>query len=507
MHSMEEKPVVAEDHVSAETDPAGSSGSPTTEQPHGVPEVKVDYSGASPKVDPAEIKLVRKLDMVIMPVVWALVFLNFFTRQSLSVARLDGFEKELGITGADFSIAISIHYVGYLLFQVPANMLLTKIPPPIFLSVTMTILSVGTALTALLHSGTGLFIQRFFMGIMAAPVYPGCVYVISLFYKRKELATRVTLIYTASIFATGMNGLIAATVFRTMRGVLGLSGWRWMYWIFGSISVVTSALSYFILPNEPLKTRWLTPEERRLAYDRIAKDTVEIKADGSIKQGFRDAVRDPKVWLFVAMQHFNAFAGSIRVFLPTLLATLGYSQFKTLVMTCPPYMVACVSAMCVSLSSGHFNERTWHLTALKILDVSGFALAAAVMNPHVRYFAAFVFIVGSLGGTSITQSWISSTCAQTKEKRAVAIALGNTSAAATLIWTPVHQFLLFSPSPSLPPISFANWSLLGSVPLAGVSGPKICPAADHMCVWCYGVYDNYLVHEMESEAEEYEDSS
>lgn len=257
------------------------------------------------------------------PVVWVLVFLNFFTRQSISVARLDGFERELGISGTDFSLAISIHYIGYLLVQVPSNMLLTKVPPPVYLSVTMGVMSVGTALTAVLHNGRSLLIQRFFLGLIAAPIYPGCVYVISLFYKRKELAARITLIYTASIFATGMNGLIAAPLFRAMRGRLGLSGWRWLYIIFGCISVVISALSFFILPSEPLKTKWLTPAQRRLAHDRIAEDTVELQKGGSMVQGLRDAARDRRVWLFLVIQHVNAFAGSIRVFLPTLLATLG----------------------------------------------------------------------------------------------------------------------------------------------------------------------------------------
>ena len=75
----------------------------------------------------------------------------------------------------------------------------------------------------MLHNGHGLLIQRFFLGLIAAPVYPGCIYIISLFYKRKELAARVsTLVYTASIFATGMNGLVAAPRFRAAAGTLGV---------------------------------------------------------------------------------------------------------------------------------------------------------------------------------------------------------------------------------------------------------------------------------------------
>lgn len=263
--------------------------------------------------------------------------MNFFTRQSLSVARLDGFERELGISSTDFSFAISIHYIGYLLVQVPSNMLLTKIPPPVYLSLTMGIMAVGTALTAVLHNGRSLLIQRFFLGLIAAPIYPGCVYVISLFYKRKELAARVTLVYTASIFATGMNGLLAAPIFRTMRGTLGLSGWRWLYIIFGSISVVISFLSYFVLPDEPLKTKWLTPAEQRLAHDRIARDTVELEHKASMVQGLKDALRDRRVWLFMVMQHVNAFAGTIRIFLPTLLQTLGKRNKRRYIAHRPRY--------------------------------------------------------------------------------------------------------------------------------------------------------------------------
>ncbi|KKY31333.1 putative mfs transporter [Diaporthe ampelina] len=112
-----------------------------------------------------------------------------------------------------------------------------------------------------------------------------------------------------------------------------------------------SALSFSILPDKPLRTKWLTPAERRLAHDRIAGDTIELKEKGTLVQGLRYALRDRRVWIFLAIEHVNAFTGSIWLFLPTLLTTLepSFSQFTTLVMTCPPYLVACVSAMGVSI--------------------------------------------------------------------------------------------------------------------------------------------------------------
>jgi hypothetical protein len=48
-------------------------------------QVKVDYSGATEKTDPAEIKLVKKLDWWIMPTLWAMYWLNYLVRNLLSI--------------------------------------------------------------------------------------------------------------------------------------------------------------------------------------------------------------------------------------------------------------------------------------------------------------------------------------------------------------------------------------------------------------------------------------
>ncbi|KAL0783728.1 hypothetical protein CaCOL14_001634 [Colletotrichum acutatum] len=76
-----------------------------------------DYSGAHEKTDPAEIALVRKLDRRIMPILWAMYFMNYLDRNALPQARLNTLEEDLGLKGVEYNTAISILFVGYLLMQ------------------------------------------------------------------------------------------------------------------------------------------------------------------------------------------------------------------------------------------------------------------------------------------------------------------------------------------------------------------------------------------------------
>ncbi|KAG8168476.1 hypothetical protein KVR01_001225 [Diaporthe batatas] len=242
---------------------------------------------------------------------------------------------------------------------------------------------------------TGLILQRVFLGIIAAPYYPGAMYMISMFYKRKEIATRISILFSANILATAFQGLIAAPIYSELGGARGLSGWRWMYLIMGAWSLLFSITGVFFFPNKPATTWWLTPAQKRLAGGRIAADTVGRREDVDLLRGLRECLADRRVWAFMAAQHLQTATSSFRIFLPTLIGTLGFSRTVTLVLTCPPYILAGAASVLVGLSSGRRNERTWHVTVGKLVSVAGFVLACATLNTGARYFAAFVFVAAT----------------------------------------------------------------------------------------------------------------
>jgi MFS family permease len=113
--------------------------------------------------------------------------------------------------------------------QIPSNMLMStqKVRPSIYMCICMMLWAVVSACTALTHNYTGLVVVRFFLGIAEAPYYPGALYLLSLFYTRKEIATRISILYSGNIFATSFSGLIAEATFATLDMKHGLQGWKW----------------------------------------------------------------------------------------------------------------------------------------------------------------------------------------------------------------------------------------------------------------------------------------
>ncbi|KAL2811773.1 major facilitator superfamily domain-containing protein [Aspergillus granulosus] len=395
-----------------------------------------DYSGAREKTDPAEIRLVRKLDLWIMPTLWGMYWLNYLDRNAIALARLNDLEEDLHLSSSQYQTCVSILFVGYLLGQVPSNMLITRLRPSYYMAGCMALWAIVSALTALAKDFTGLLLVRFFLGVTEAPYYPGALYMLSIFYTRKEIATRISILYSGNILATAFAGLIAAGIFHGMDDLRGLTGWQWLFILQGAVTFFVAVCSVFTLPDDPLHTRWLTQEERQLAHDRILADTVGARHQSSSWAGLKEAAKDMRVWLFAFMQHMHLAANGFKNFFPTAVETLGFSTTITLVLTCPPYLIAGAVAVIWSWNSGRVNERTWHITVAKAIAVFGFVLGCATLNTGVRYFAMVVFAIGTYAVNSIILGWVSSTCGQTKEKKASALAIVNTIANASFIWTP-----------------------------------------------------------------------
>ncbi|KAH7136879.1 major facilitator superfamily transporter [Dactylonectria estremocensis] len=397
---------------------------------------KVDYSGAHEKTDPKEIALVKKLDRWIMPMLWSMYWLNYLDRNAIALARLNDLEEDLKLEGTQYQTCVSILFVGYILGQIPSNMFLTRTRPSRYMGSMMMLWAVVSALTAVSKDFKGLLLTRFFLGLTEAPYYPGAVYILSIFYTRKEVATRIAILYTGNILATAFAGLIAAGIFHGMDDLAGLAGWKWLFILQGAVTFVIAIAGFFLLPDFPQTTWWLTPAERDLAYNRMELDTVDNKGETSTTEGLKQAAKDPIVWIFCAMAHMHLAANGFKNFFPTVVKTLGFNTTITLVLTCPPYLVAGVITILVSWSSGKFNERTWHITISKAVAVIGFVSAAATLNTAGRYASMVVFTIGTYGVNSLILGWCASVCGQTKEKKAVAISMVTMIMNISFIWTP-----------------------------------------------------------------------
>ncbi|KAF1811628.1 putative MFS transporter [Eremomyces bilateralis CBS 781.70] len=395
-----------------------------------------DKFGATAKNDPQEIALVRKVDWHMMPILALMYFMSSLDRNALVNGKINTLTKDLHLQGYQYNTCIAITFVGLIVGVVPSNMILSRVRPSWWMSGWMMAWALITTLNCIVKDYQGLIVCRFLLGIAEAPFYPGAQYLISMFYTRKEIATRMALLWTGNTAAAAFGGLIAAGVFANLSGAHGMGGWRWLFLIQGILTVVIAIAAFFLLPNSPLDTPWLTPEERRLAYDRIARDTTEKRISTTIWTGLREAVTDRRVWIFAFLQQFHAGAANFKNFLPTAIKGLGFSSTVTLVLVCPPYLLAVFTNLTASWSSGRFNERTWHITIQKFISIIGFAIGAATTNVGARYFAFILFVGSTYGVNNISLGWTAAVIGQTDEKKAIGLALVNSIGNIAFVYTP-----------------------------------------------------------------------
>lgn len=128
------------------------------------------------------------------------------------------------------------------------------------------------------------------------------------------MATRIAILYTGNILATAFAGLIAAGIFHGMDGLAGLAGWKWLFILQGAVTFVIALVGFFLLPDTPLTTKWLTQEERDLAYNRMELDTVDNKGETDTLSGLKQAAKDPLVWIFAFMAHLHLAANGFKNF-------------------------------------------------------------------------------------------------------------------------------------------------------------------------------------------------
>jgi MFS family permease len=154
---------------------------------------------------------------------------NFMDRSALGQARLGTLEEDLNMDpqGTQFNAAVSILFVGYILMQLPSNLLLSRLRPSIYLGSVMIIWGAVCTATAAVQNYGGLLAVRMFLGITEAPFFPGAIFLMSSWYTRKELTKRIAWFYSGVAVANGFSGLVSAGILANMEGAAGIAGWRW----------------------------------------------------------------------------------------------------------------------------------------------------------------------------------------------------------------------------------------------------------------------------------------
>ncbi|KAI9499235.1 major facilitator superfamily domain-containing protein [Zychaea mexicana] len=290
----------------------------------------------------------------------------------------------------------------------------------------------GVILAAMAKVKTGqhLLAARFFLGVAEAGLYPGVLFYLSLWYTRKQQATRIAIFYGSSTLAGAFGGVLAYGIMH-MKGLAGLSGWQWIFIIEAIPTILVGALTYFILPDYPEKATMLNEREREIIVGLMKVDVgPAVEKHWSWIQ-FWAVFKDWKSYAYGLLSLAACTPMfSLSMFLPSIIRDLGFESVTAQAMTSVPYAIAFVITVLNAISADRHQERAFHIAIPSFVGVIGYMLLIVLRNSGsaARYVAAIITVTGAFAESPPKTSWFSNNFGG-QTKRAVAlgliIAIGN----------------------------------------------------------------------------------
>ncbi|GAA5889064.1 hypothetical protein JCM6882_009732 [Rhodosporidiobolus microsporus] len=221
--------------------------------------------------DPAERRLLRKVDALILSFLCLQYCVNYLDRVNYLNAYVSGMREALDMKGRDYNNVITCFTVGFALANIPQNLLLLVVPPRLLFSINGIIWGILTCLTACAKNVTHLYVIKFFQGMAEASTFVGAHYILGSWYLPSELGRRAGIFACSAHAATLFSGSMMASIYTNLDGKAGVAGWQWMFIICGVVTIPVALYGFFAFPDVPATTttRFLTPDERALAITRL----------------------------------------------------------------------------------------------------------------------------------------------------------------------------------------------------------------------------------------------
>ncbi|KAF2758091.1 major facilitator superfamily transporter [Pseudovirgaria hyperparasitica] len=280
-----------------------------------------------------EKRVLRKIDLTIMPLMCLVFFLQYLDKQSLSYASVFGLITDLEMTSSQYSWCSSIFYIGQLVAEYPCIYLMSKLHLNQLVGATVILWGVMCMCLAAPTSFHGFVAVRFLLGFTEGAVSPAFVTITSIWYQKSEHASRTALWVT-------MNGLAQVIGCLLMYGIgrntsLALAPWRVMFIVCGALTAAAGVLFFFLMPNGPRDAWFLSHREKEVLSQRMARDREGgDKTSFSVRQ-LREAVFDIKTWFVFSFGVLVTMQSPVLTFASLVINTIGYDRYQTMLYTAP----------------------------------------------------------------------------------------------------------------------------------------------------------------------------
>ena len=312
-----------------------------------------------------EFRTIRKLEMRIMPFVFALFVVNFLDRANIAFAALT-MNRELAITSQQYGFVAGIFFLGYFIFEIPSNLMLHKLGARIWIARILISWGIMAMLTGFVKAAIHLYFVRFLLGVAEAGFFPGIVLYLTYWFRQQRLGHAIALFCAANPVANILGSPLSGAILDHVHW-FGLASWRWLLILEGIPAILGGILTYFLLPGRPAEARFLTAEEKDWITAELSGEEQKKRASRHITVA--QAMGDGRVWHLSAIS-FTALLGMFAMvfWMPQLIKAFSsrYSNTTVGLLVMIPYLVALPVMTLVARSSDRRRERRYH-TAIPLM--------------------------------------------------------------------------------------------------------------------------------------------
>lgn len=323
----------------------------------------------------------RKVAWRIIPFICLLYVLNILDRANVGFARL-AMQDDLGLTKAAFDLGYGMFYVGYILFEVPSNLLMRRFGARRWIARIMITWGLVSAATMFASDVWTFYGLRILLGIAEAGFFPGIILYLSYWFPDRERAKMTAFFMLAIGLSNVLGNPLSGWIMDHFNGVYGMHGWQWLFLLEGLPTALVGISVLVFLRDSPRTARWLDEDQRNWLTMRIEEeDRLRREQHGPDRW---QAMIQPRVWLLIGI-YFTVAVGSNAggAYFPTLIKE-QYQQatnFQIGLLTALPHLCAIAAMSLVGISSDRTGERRWHLAGSALAAAIGWSLVAYGPNP------------------------------------------------------------------------------------------------------------------------------
>ncbi|KAL1409279.1 hypothetical protein Q8F55_006112 [Vanrija albida] len=374
---------------------------------------------------------VARLDAVLMTFAFLSQVIKILDQQNVASAYVSGMKEDLHIAGNEYNYFTTYFNIGYAIFVIPSQIMMTKVDPAIWLPSLEIAWGILTLAFFRVQNVTQIYIMRAFVGAFEASAYPGTVTLLAAWYTPRELAFRISVYHSAQWVGSMISSGLTAAIFQGLDGVHGIAGWRWMFIIDAILTVALAVGGFFLIPGYPSKKNprafWLNERhleianERSKRFGRAANKSFNLRA---VKRAFKTPQTLLIPTLYVASQLAQQGYLYFNLWLKSLKNADGSPRWSITQVNALPMAGYAASILCVwmwGFISDRFQNR-WIVVAAQgtIGLIPGIMMSVWNIPVGAKYFAYYLCFT-FLATTPPLMAWLSDMTPNDAEQRAFII--------------------------------------------------------------------------------------